>query len=59
MKAYLLFIIITVLAVSAIGKLMWLSRGHLPLRRARDEAMDIGMNVVVIVWSVILLHQVP
>lgn len=58
MKAFL-WVMLCIFLLSCMAKLMWLATGELPVRKPRDEAIDVVINFAVVVWASILLYEVP
>ena len=54
---YFLWVNIIMLALTVVGKLTWLSRGHFPSRRRDHEAADVAINAALIVWAAVLLSH--
>lgn len=50
-----LWVLIALLALSVVGKLVWLATGHMPPRNPRAEAFDVLVNAALIAWAVALL----
>ncbi len=47
--------LIVFMALSAIGKLVWLSRGHAPARKLWQEAVDVAINAALIAWGLVVV----
>lgn len=54
MHAYLL-VMLVLLSLSVMGKLMMLSNGGDDIRSPKINATDVFINVIIIVWTVVLL----
>lgn len=45
------------IAVSTIGKLMWFVDNDFPCRTPKNEAMDIVINIALLIWIAVLLSK--
>lgn len=50
-----LWVMISLFALNAGGKLIWLATRKFPERNSKTEAIDVVVNVAFIVWAVVLL----
>lgn len=56
MKIYL-WTLTFLLTFSTIGRLIWLGKGEFPARTTKDTAMDVAIDIVLIVWGVALIFR--
>lgn len=54
---WFLWTILVLMALSVLGNLIWLASGDFPPRKPKEAAIDVCINVALVVWAVVLLGR--